>query len=194
VSCCPALPQRQGWRRSAQDGAVTTGMVAQGRWRWRRPASVVRRHDVDLGGRGTGVRPLFEGSAVLLRGCCASVVREWVAQGHGADSGLTAQCRTVVGMASPGELAEQRRDMIPRRVRGTTCVDSSLTRAPAGVRTLNAPVGEQVRGQRACEGLERGGTSREEATSPRARRNLMRGATGPRARRNLTRGGVPALK
>jgi hypothetical protein len=149
---------------------------------------------VDLGGRGTGVCPPFEGSAVLLRGCCASVVREWVAQGHGADSGLTAKCCIVVGMASPGELAEQRRDMIPRRVRGTTCVDSSLTRAPAGVRTLNAPVGEQVRGQRACEGLERGGTSREEATSPRARRNLMRGATGPRARRNLTRGGVPALK
>jgi hypothetical protein len=156
-------------------------MVAQGRWRRRRPASLVRCHDVDLGGRGTGVRPPFERSAVLLRGCCASVVREWVAQGHGADSGLTAQCRTMVGMASPGELAEQCRDMIPRRVRGTACVDSSLTRALAGVTTLNVRSGEQVRGQRACEGLERGGTTRE-------------GVTGPRARRNLIRGGVPALE
>jgi hypothetical protein len=27
---------------------------------------------------------------------------EWVAQCHGADTGLTAQCRVVAGMASPG--------------------------------------------------------------------------------------------
>jgi hypothetical protein len=46
-------------------------------------------------------------------------VRKWVAQCHGADTGLTAQCRTVAGMTSPGGLAEQRMDMIPRRVRGT---------------------------------------------------------------------------
>jgi hypothetical protein len=70
-----------------------------------------------------------------------SAVREWVAQCHGADTGLTAQCRTVVGMASPGGFAEQRRDMIPRHVRGTACVDSSLTWVPAGVRALNASVG-----------------------------------------------------
>jgi hypothetical protein len=50
----------------------------------------------------------------------ARAVQEWVAQCHGADAGLTAQCRTVARMASPGGLAEQRRDMIPRRVRGTT--------------------------------------------------------------------------
>jgi hypothetical protein len=141
VSCRPALSQRRGWCCSARDGVVMAGMVAQGQWRRRRPTSLVRRHGMDLGGRGTVVLPPFEGSAVLLRGCCASAVREWVAQGHGADSGLTAQCRTVVGMASPGGLAEQRRDMISRRVRGTTCVDLSLSRAPAGVRTLNAPVG-----------------------------------------------------
>jgi hypothetical protein len=49
--------------------------------------------------------------------------------------------------------------------------------------------GEQVRGRRTCEVLERGGTSREGATGPRARQNLTEGATGPRARWNLTRGG-----
>jgi hypothetical protein len=83
-----------------------------------RHASLVRHHDVVLGERGTGVRPPFEGSTVVLRGCGAPVVREWVAQCHGADTSLTAQCRTVAGMASPVGLAEQRRDMIPRRVRG----------------------------------------------------------------------------
>jgi hypothetical protein len=35
-----------------------------------------------------------------------------------ADTGLIAQYRTVAGMALPGGLAEQRRGMIPRRVRG----------------------------------------------------------------------------
>jgi hypothetical protein len=42
-------------------------------------------------------------------------VRKWTAQCHGDDTGLTAQCRTVAGMASPGGLAEQRRDMILKR-------------------------------------------------------------------------------
>jgi hypothetical protein len=64
------------------------------------------------------VRTPFEGSAIFFRGCGARAVLEWVAQCHGADAGLTAQCRTVAGMASPRGLAEQRRDMIPRRVRG----------------------------------------------------------------------------
>jgi putative intracellular protease/amidase len=70
-----------------------------------------------MGERGTGVRPLFEGFAVLLRGYGASAVQKWVAQCHEADTGLTAQCRTVAGMASPGGLAEQRQDTIPKRVR-----------------------------------------------------------------------------
>jgi hypothetical protein len=35
-----------------------------------------------------------------------------------ADTGLTAQCRIVAGMALPGEMAEQRWGMIPKRVRG----------------------------------------------------------------------------
>jgi hypothetical protein len=55
------------------------GMAAQGRWRRRRPASLVRRHGVVLGGRETGIRPPFEGSAVLLRGCCTLTILKWVA-------------------------------------------------------------------------------------------------------------------
>jgi hypothetical protein len=65
-----------------------------------------------------GVRTPLEGSAVLFQGCGTWAVLEWVAQCHGADTGLTAQCRTLAGMASLGGLAEQRRDMIPRCVRG----------------------------------------------------------------------------
>jgi hypothetical protein len=115
ASCRPVVPQRRGWCCSARDGVVVEGMAAQGRWWQRGCASLVRRHGIVLGGRESGVHPLFEGSAVLFRGCGARVVQVWVAQCHGADTGLTTQCRTVAGMASPGGLAEQRRDMIPRR-------------------------------------------------------------------------------
>jgi hypothetical protein len=117
ASCRPVLPQHWGRCCSAQDGSEDgrtgptmtektcfTGLTSRhcpGRVRDRRPST-------------------FEGSAVLFRGCGAQAVREWVAQCHGADTGLTAQCRTVAGMASPGGLAEQCRDMIPRRVRGTS--------------------------------------------------------------------------
>jgi hypothetical protein len=69
-----------------------------------------------------GVCTPFEGSSILFRGCGARAVLEWVAQCHVADAGLTAQYRTVVGMASPGGLAEQRRDMIPRRVGGVAWI------------------------------------------------------------------------
>jgi hypothetical protein len=51
-----------------------------------------------------------------FRGCGAPAVRERVAQCHGVDTDLTAQRRTVAGMAAQGRRsAEQRRDMIPRR-------------------------------------------------------------------------------
>jgi putative intracellular protease/amidase len=79
---------------------------------------LVRRHGVVPGGHGAGVRPPFEGSAILFRGCGVSAVREWAAQCHRANTGIAAQCRTMAAMASPGELAEQRRGMIPGRVRG----------------------------------------------------------------------------
>jgi hypothetical protein len=78
-----------------------------------------RRPDVtamSLRGRGVVVRLPFEGSAVIFRGCGASAVREWVAQCHGVVAGHAAQRRIVAGMASSGELAEQCRGVIPRRV------------------------------------------------------------------------------
>jgi hypothetical protein len=62
-----------------------------------------------------------------------SAVQKWAAQCHGTDAGHVTQRRTVTGMALPGELAEQRRGVIPRRVRGM--------REPAGVRALNGSVG-----------------------------------------------------
>jgi hypothetical protein len=82
------------------------GMAAQGRWRQRRRVLLVQRHGVVQGERGVGVRPPFEGSAVLFRGCGVSPVREWAAQCHEADTCLAAQCRIVAGMALLGELAE----------------------------------------------------------------------------------------
>jgi hypothetical protein len=72
MSCRLGLPQRRGWWRSG-------GMATQGPWQWRRHTSLVRRHGVVPCGCETGVRTLFEGSAVLFRGCGVWVVREWVA-------------------------------------------------------------------------------------------------------------------
>jgi hypothetical protein len=115
TSCRPGLPQRWGWCYSAQDGGVAAGMATQGQWRRRRCTSLVQRHGFVPCGREEGVRTLFEGSTVLFRGCGVRAVREWTAKCNGADTGLTTQCRTVAGMASPGGLAKQRRDMIPRR-------------------------------------------------------------------------------
>jgi hypothetical protein len=67
---------------------------------------------------------------------------------------------------------------------------------------------EQVWRRRACEPLERDGTSlegalgsrprrglaREGVSSPRARQTPARGSSDPRARRNLTRGGRPTYE
>jgi hypothetical protein len=148
---------------------------------------------VVLDERRTGVRPVFEGSVVLLRGCGASAVREWVAQCHEADTGLTTQCRIVAGMASPGGLADQRRDMIPRHVRGTkrhgfvfdpgACKCQDIKCSGWGSRYGG---GEPVRASSEAEShprgrpaLERGGTSPEGATSPRARRSLVSVALCP---------------
>jgi hypothetical protein len=60
--------------------------------------------------------------------------------------------------------------VIPRRCQRHGA-DSSLTQAPARVRTLNAPVGGAGGERRARESLERGGTSPEGASGPRARRS-----------------------
>jgi hypothetical protein len=78
-----------------------------------------RRPDVtvlSLCGHDVVVRLPFEGSGVLFRGCGASAIREWVAQCHGVVVGHAAQCRTVVVLASLGELAEQYRGVITKRV------------------------------------------------------------------------------
>jgi hypothetical protein len=75
---------------------------------------MARRHGVVPCGRGVDDSTLFEGSAVLFRGCGVPAVQEWVVQCHGVDTSLTTQRCTVAGMASPGGLAKQRRDMIPR--------------------------------------------------------------------------------
>jgi hypothetical protein len=177
---------------------------------------MVRRHGVVLGEHGTGVHPLFEGSTVLLRGCGAPAVQEWVAQCHGADTGLTTQCRTVAGMASPGGLSEQRREMIPRHVRGTTwcgfvfdlgaCMCQNIKCLGRGRRYRG---GEPVRASSEAEphpkgrpALERSGTSSEGASSPRAKRNLTRGGVQPlskaephlRGRPALERGGVSLVR
>jgi hypothetical protein len=193
ASCCPVTLQRRGRRCSARDGVMMAGMAAQDRLQRRRCTSLVRRHNVVLGERGAGVRPLFEGSAVLFRGCSASAVREWAAQCHGADTGLAAQCRTVAGMASPGELAEQRQDMIPRRVRGTARRGFVFDPGACKCQSIKCPYGgimygggEPVRASSEVEShprgrpaLERGGTSPEGAADPRARRSLTRGGDRP---------------
>jgi hypothetical protein len=72
-----------------------------------------------------------------LRGCGALAVQEWAAQCHGADTGLVAQSPQWRGWASPRELAERRRGVIPRRMMVRLCC----------VRALNARtrVREQVR-------------------------------------------------
>jgi hypothetical protein len=105
-------------------------------------------------------------------------VREWAAQCHGADTGLTAQCRTVAGMASPGGLAEQRRDMVPRRVRGTAWRGFVFDLGACMCQSIKCP----GRGSR-YGGGEPVRASSEAEPHPRGRSTLERG-------QNLTRGGV----
>jgi hypothetical protein len=79
--------------------------VAQQGWGW------PHRIDSDGDGAPAGLTSCFdpagsreEGSRVRpapLRGRDALAVLEWVAQCHGADTGLVAQSPTVAGMGSP---------------------------------------------------------------------------------------------
>jgi hypothetical protein len=190
MSCRRAPPQRQGWRCSAQDGVVTTGMAAQDQWRRRTPASLVRRHGMALGERGTGARPPFEGSVVLFRGCGTPAVQEWVTQCQGTDTGLAAQCRTVAGMASPKGLAEQRRDMTPRRVRGTACACRCQSiKCPGRGSRYGGGVPAGVSSE---ADLTRGGVHPPSEAEPhvRGRLALERGGPRPRGRPALERGGA----
>jgi hypothetical protein len=63
---------------------------------------------------------------VLLRGRDALAIQEWAAQCHGADTGLVAQSPQWRGWASPRELAEQCRGVIPRRVMVRLCYVRAL--------------------------------------------------------------------
>jgi hypothetical protein len=144
----------------------------------------------------------------LLRGCGAPAIREWVAQCHGADTSLTAQCCTVAGMASPGGFAEQRRDMIPKRVRGMAwrefvfdlgaCMCQNIKCSGQGSRYGG---GEPVRASseaetrsRGCLILERGGASPEVVSDPQARRGLTRGGVPPSSEAEPRPRGSPALE
>jgi hypothetical protein len=71
-------------------------------------------------------------------------------------------------MASPRESVEQRRGVIPRRVR--------VVARSCGVRALNVRAREQERGRRARRGPRARRTPPEGAFSPRARRTWPEGA------------------
>jgi hypothetical protein len=76
------------------------------------PAGLTSRSDpAESREEGSRVRP------APLRGRGALAIQEWAAHCHGADTGLVAQSPQWRGWASPRELAEQRRGVIPRRVR-----------------------------------------------------------------------------
>jgi hypothetical protein len=168
-------PQCLGWRRDGGD-ACTGPMVTEGT----RLTDLTSRHGpVRAWNRCSSP---FEGSTVLFRGRSAPAVREWVAQCRGADTGLTAQCRTVAVMASPGGLAEQRRDMTPRRVRETAC----------GCRCQSIKCPD--RGSGYGGGMPAGASSEADLTrggvQPPSEADLTRGGVQPSSETYLSRGGV----
>jgi hypothetical protein len=185
-----------GWCCSARDGGTAVGMAAQGR-RWRnRHAPLAYHHGAVLRGCRVDVRTSFEGSTVLFRG-----VR------HGGRTGVDSTVswswhrpsRTVPGMAAQGGLAEQRRDMIPRRCQRAGVTGIRLwPRRPGHARAFNALVDGVGVTSRARGGLERGGESPEGASGPRARWRIAWGGVRPssevenhpRGRQALERGGV----
>jgi hypothetical protein len=106
-------------------------------------------------------------------------------------------------MASPRELAKQRRGVIPRRVR--------VVARPCGVRALNARtcVREQVRGgvgkarvgalersgprPRGCSALERGGPCLRGGAEPSSEADFARGSVYPSSEADFTRGASAVL-
>jgi hypothetical protein len=124
--------------------AAVHGVVLQGRgWAHRTyndgdgvPAGLTSRFDpAEQRKEGSRVR------SDTLRGRGALAVQEWAAQCHGADTGLAAQSPQWRGWASPRELAEQRRGVIPRRVMAQPCRVRALnahTRAREQVRSRGA--------------------------------------------------------
>jgi hypothetical protein len=99
--------QCPGWRRDGGDGR--TGPMVMEETRLTSPTSWCRPR------RARSRRPSpFRGFRRPPSRVWHVGRTKWVAQCHRDDSGLTEQCCTVPGMASPGGLAEQRQDMTPR--------------------------------------------------------------------------------
>jgi hypothetical protein len=92
----------------------------------------------------------------------------------------------MAGMASPGGLAEQRQDIIPKCVRGTAWCGFAFDLGARMCQNIKCfgrgsryggdkPVRSSSEAEtclRGCLALERGGTSPEEASSPRVRHRL----------------------
>jgi hypothetical protein len=130
----------------------------------------------------------------------------WVPQCHGVNTGLTAKCRTVVGMASLEGLVEQRRDMIPKLIRGAVwrgfvfhlgaCMCQNIKCFGRGSRWGAASPWEP----RVRRSLARGGIqpSSEAESRPRGRPALERGRVLlvwcciPRAKGSFAQGGAEA--
>jgi hypothetical protein len=115
-------------------------------------------------------------------------VWEWVAQCYGADTGLTAQCRTVAAMASRGGTVPGYDSQAA--LEGRHGGDSPLTQAPAACQSIQCSGQGSGRGVTSLwrwthASLERGGVPPEGASSPRARRSHARGVSSPRARRSF---------
>jgi hypothetical protein len=91
--------QCPGWWHNGGDGRTTPEVTGE-----TRSAGLMSRR-CPAWARDRRPYP-FEGSAAPFRGCDVPAVREWVVQCQGVDTGLTAQRRTVAGMASPGGLAK----------------------------------------------------------------------------------------
>jgi hypothetical protein len=125
-----------------------------------------------------------------------------VAQCHGTDTSLAALCRTMAGMASQGELAEQRQGVSEARrgfVFDPSAYKCQSIKCPCRgvgmggdkpVRS-SSEAGPHPRGRPA---LQRGGTSPEEAIGPRARGNLTRGGDRPSSEAEPHPRGRPALE
>jgi hypothetical protein len=119
--------QCPGWQHN--DGEDRTRL----RWR-RRRAPLVWCHDVVQCGRGVGVCTSLKCSAVLLRG-----VRRGGRTGVGGTASRSWHwpSRTVPRMTAHGGLAEQRRDVIPRRCQRAGVEGIRLlTRAPAACQSI----------------------------------------------------------
>jgi hypothetical protein len=142
-------PQCLAWCSSGGDGH--TGLIVTGTTD---PAGLTsRRGPASAQKRRSRVPPApFEGATCYP-----------MAQCHGADTVLAAQCYTTAGMASPRELVEQCRDAIPGRAKVVMCVlQCQGIKCPytgAGARVI-VRAGALERGgprPRGCLALKRGG-------------------------------------